>query len=83
MLVSDGDVCGCAGACGNAAINRADGMKYAADVAAARKLCPGGAPQVCPLACIYSELACVAGTCAVCHAQGCSADAGAHDASHD
>jgi len=79
-IVADGDLCGCIG-CGNTAINKADVSKFDSDTRSLRSQCSGPS-QICPGACLYSEVTCTAGTCGACHAPGCT-DAGAPDSGAD
>lgn len=82
VAINEGEPCGCLG-CGNAAVSKSVQAKYSADFDARRKQCTN-APIACPAMCMYTETSCVAGSCGVCHSQGCGVvDGGASDASHD
>jgi len=83
--VSEDGVCACQGAgCSNAAVNKKDLAKYAADYAARRKLCTAEQDSCALGACDTVRATCIAGRCGVCStSSGCAAaDAGA-DASND
>ena len=78
VVVNDGDVCGCQG-CGTAAVSQSAAMQYQADYQKLRSACGPSGP--CPaLLCVVTIATCSAGTCQVCHTNGC---AGAADAGTD
>jgi hypothetical protein len=81
VLINAGDVCGCDGICGNAAINTKDEQRYESDFQARQAECPPPL-QPCP-ACAVSLPFCSGGMCDVCHSPGCADGGVANDAGFD
>jgi hypothetical protein len=65
MLIESGNVCGCQGCPGGAAINKADQGRYQSDYDRARSSCPPSHVE-CPALCVFAVPICNAGTCGVC-----------------